>query len=130
MQPVHFGPKVRSRASMRRSLCPPVARVVAKRPRYRPPFPLSPTTVSSTFPSGTAERSLSSLASSLSTVVRKLVLVKVNNILTFSFSHSGSPWGAGTIAGADGSRQPSALELEIGGLQGQQFYDTIKKVAH
>lgn len=27
--------------------------------------------------------------------------------------HGGSPWGAGAFAGADGSRQPSALELEI-----------------
>ena len=25
--------------------------------------------------------------------------------------HGGSPWGASTLAGADGSRQPSALEL-------------------
>ncbi|KAI0761734.1 flavoprotein-like protein [Irpex lacteus] len=50
-------------------------------------------------------------------------------LTSFESVHGGSPWGAGTIAGADGSRQPSALELEIGGLQGQQFYDTIKKVA-
>lgn len=46
-----------------------------------------------------------------------------------AFIAVGSPWGAGTVAGADGSRQPSALELEIGGLQGQQFYDAVKKVA-
>jgi NAD(P)H dehydrogenase (quinone) len=27
--------------------------------------------------------------------------------------HGGSPWGAGTISGADGKRQPSDLELEV-----------------
>ena len=27
--------------------------------------------------------------------------------------HGGSPWGAGTFAGGDGSRQPSATELLI-----------------
>ena len=48
---------------------------------------------------------------------------------SLAFIVVGSPWGAGTVAGADGSRQPSALELEIGGLQGQQFYDAVKKVA-
>ncbi|KAI0092474.1 NADH-quinone oxidoreductase [Irpex rosettiformis] len=51
-------------------------------------------------------------------------------LTSFESVHGGSPWGAGTVAGADGSRQPSPLELEIGGLQGQQFYDIIKKVAH
>lgn len=30
----------------------------------------------------------------------------------------GSPWGAGTIAGADGSRQPSAKELAMAKFQG------------
>ena len=30
----------------------------------------------------------------------------------------GSPWGAATIAGADGSRQPSAIELEQARFQG------------
>jgi len=41
--------------------------------------------------------------------------------------HGGSPWGAGTLAGTDGSRQPSALELETASLQGQQFYDIVSK---
>ncbi|EDN08235.1 minor allergen Alt a 7 [Histoplasma capsulatum] len=40
----------------------------------------------------------------------------------------GSPWGAGTFAGADGSRQPSALELQIAEEQGKQFYNTVAKV--
>lgn len=39
----------------------------------------------------------------------------------------GSPWGAGTFAGADGSRQPSALELEVATIQGKAFYETVSK---
>jgi NAD(P)H dehydrogenase (quinone) len=41
--------------------------------------------------------------------------------------HGGSPWGAGAFAGADGSRQPSALELEICTIQGENFYNTVAK---
>ena len=33
------------------------------------------------------------------------------------------PWGAGTIAGADGSRQPTELELRVAQIQGKQFSD-------
>lgn len=40
----------------------------------------------------------------------------------------GSPWGAGTFAGADGSRQPSEKELELATVQGKTFYETIKRV--
>lgn len=36
---------------------------------------------------------------------------------------SGSPWGAGTYASADGSRQPTPLELEIAETQGRTFYE-------
>jgi len=43
--------------------------------------------------------------------------------------HGGSPWGAGTFAGGDGSRQPSALELEIATIQGKSFWETVAKVA-
>ncbi|KAG1878945.1 flavoprotein-like protein [Suillus subluteus] len=39
----------------------------------------------------------------------------------------GSPWGAGTFAGPDGSRQPSALELELATLQGKGFWDVVSK---
>lgn len=39
-----------------------------------------------------------------------------------------SPWGAGTIAGADGSRQPSELELRVATTQGKTFYETLSKV--
>ncbi len=41
--------------------------------------------------------------------------------------HGGSPWGAGTFAGGDGSRTPSDLELEIASTQGSSFYTTVKK---
>jgi len=39
----------------------------------------------------------------------------------------GSPWGAGTFAGADGSRSPSAKELELAEIQGKMFYETVAK---
>ncbi|KAJ5339905.1 Flavodoxin/nitric oxide synthase [Penicillium brevicompactum] len=41
--------------------------------------------------------------------------------------HGGSAWGAGTFAGADGSRKPSPLELEIATAQGKAFYETVSK---
>ncbi|AOW01335.1 flavo protein-like protein [Yarrowia lipolytica] len=41
--------------------------------------------------------------------------------------HGGSPWGAGTFAGPDGSRQPTPLELEVAQIQGREFYLTVKK---
>lgn len=40
----------------------------------------------------------------------------------------GSPWGAGTIAGADGSRQPSAKELAQAKFQGQRVATLAKKL--
>jgi len=43
--------------------------------------------------------------------------------------HGGSAWGAGTFSGGDGSRQPSALELEIATLQGEAFGNHVKKVS-
>ncbi|KAG2049378.1 flavoprotein WrbA [Suillus hirtellus] len=39
----------------------------------------------------------------------------------------GSPWGAGTFAGPDGSRQPSALELELATIQGKSFWEIVSK---
>ncbi|KAJ7152100.1 1,4-benzoquinone reductase [Mycena filopes] len=42
--------------------------------------------------------------------------------------HGGSPWGAGTFAASDGSRQPSGLELEIATIQGKSFYGHVSKV--
>ena len=43
--------------------------------------------------------------------------------------HGGSPWGAGTIAAPDGSRQPSPLELEVAKIQGKTFYELVSRVA-
>jgi NAD(P)H dehydrogenase (quinone) len=40
----------------------------------------------------------------------------------------GSPWGAGTFASGDGSRQPSAKELELAEAQGKGFYEHVSKV--
>ncbi|OBT88515.1 hypothetical protein VE02_03492 [Pseudogymnoascus sp. 03VT05] len=42
--------------------------------------------------------------------------------------HGSSPWGAGTFAAADGSRQPTPLELEIATIQGESFGNTLNKV--
>lgn len=42
--------------------------------------------------------------------------------------HGGSPWGAGTFAAADGSRQPTELELSIAEAQGHAFYEHLSKV--
>ncbi len=40
----------------------------------------------------------------------------------------GSAWGAGSFAGADGSRQPSEKELELAQVQGKTFYQTVAAV--
>lgn len=41
----------------------------------------------------------------------------------------GSPWGAGTFAGSDGSRQPTNMELQVAEGQGKAFYETVNKVS-
>ncbi|KAG6603033.1 NAD(P)H:quinone oxidoreductase, type IV [Phytophthora cinnamomi] len=43
--------------------------------------------------------------------------------------HGGSPWGAGTLAGGDGSRQPSKLELDVAKVQGESFAGVAKKLS-
>jgi NAD(P)H dehydrogenase (quinone) len=42
--------------------------------------------------------------------------------------HGGSPWGAGTFSAADGSRQPTKLELELAETQGKVFYEHVSRV--
>jgi len=42
--------------------------------------------------------------------------------------HGGSPWGAGTFASPNGSRQPTELELKIATIQGKAFWGTVSKV--
>lgn len=39
----------------------------------------------------------------------------------------GSPWGAGTFAKGDGSRQPSKNELRLAEIQGEKFYQLVNK---
>jgi len=48
--------------------------------------------------------------------------------MSLTLIFSGSPWGAGTLAGADGSRTASPLELEIASIQGKHFWETVSKV--
>jgi len=45
-----------------------------------------------------------------------------------SEARGGSPWGAGTFAGADGSRQPTDLEIQLATIQGEAFGQAISKV--
>jgi NAD(P)H dehydrogenase (quinone) len=49
-----------------------------------------------------------------------------NHIMNLTEMHSGSPWGASTLAEIDGSRQPSELELELAEIQGEQFYNVVR----
>jgi len=41
----------------------------------------------------------------------------------------GSPYGAGTLSGGDGSRQPSAKELNIARFQGKHVAQIAAKLA-
>ena len=50
------------------------------------------------------------------------------NLADLSEVRGGSPWGAGTFAGADGSRQPSAKEIDLAQIQGKAFYTAVAKV--
>lgn len=49
-------------------------------------------------------------------------------ITSFDEIHGSSPYGSGTIAGTDGSRVPSALELEIARIQGEAFAKSAVKI--
>lgn len=42
--------------------------------------------------------------------------------------HGASPYGAGTLAGPDGSRKPSALELGVAETQGKSFAEIAAKL--
>jgi NAD(P)H dehydrogenase (quinone) len=53
---------------------------------------------------------------------------KAFGILTdLSEARGGSPWGAGTFAASDGSRQPSENERTLATIQGEEFYKTVAK---
>ena len=49
--------------------------------------------------------------------------------LVISDTNGGSPYGASTITGGDGSRQPSANELEGARFQGRHLAQIAAKVA-
>lgn len=40
----------------------------------------------------------------------------------------GSPWGAGSFAGGDGSRQPTEKEILLATEQGKMFYNVLAQV--
>ena len=44
-------------------------------------------------------------------------------------TQGGSPWGAGTLAGPDGSRKPTETELEFAQYQGKRIAEVTKKLA-
>lgn len=46
-----------------------------------------------------------------------------------SEQHGGSPWGAGTLAGPDGSRQPTTKEIDHVKAQAAHFAGIAKKLA-
>lgn len=48
-------------------------------------------------------------------------------LATMDEVHAGSPYGASTLAGGDGSRQPSELEKKIAFVQGELFADSAVK---
>mmetsp|Transcript_6253 Transcript_6253/g.8779 ORF Transcript_6253/g.8779 Transcript_6253/m.8779 type:complete len:229 (+) Transcript_6253:90-776(+) len=50
-------------------------------------------------------------------------------IMNLDEIHGGSPYGAGTLAGADGSRMPSELELNVAKHQGSYFAGVVKKLS-
>ena len=43
--------------------------------------------------------------------------------------HGGSPWGSGTYAGSDGSRQPTSMELSIAENHGRHFAKLTAKIS-
>lgn len=49
-------------------------------------------------------------------------------LVDLSEVRGGSPWGAGTFAGADGSRQPSVKEVALAEAQGKVFFEHLSKV--
>lgn len=52
-----------------------------------------------------------------------------SSIFTLEEVHGGSPWGAGCLSGADGSRQPSKLELGLATYQGKRVAEFANQLA-
>jgi len=77
----------------------------------------------------------STILNSISTLTHHgIIFVPLGYSTTFevlsnlSEVHGGSPWGAGTFSGADGSRQPTPLELDIATRHGKYFFNVVNKV--
>mmetsp|Transcript_18869 Transcript_18869/g.55366 ORF Transcript_18869/g.55366 Transcript_18869/m.55366 type:complete len:200 (+) Transcript_18869:92-691(+) len=49
-------------------------------------------------------------------------------VFSYEEAHGASPYGAGTLAGSDGSRQPSELELGVAETQGKAFATVVAKL--
>lgn len=49
------------------------------------------------------------------------------HLSSFEEPHGGSPWGAGTLAGTDGSKQPSKTEKDVAQIQGEEFAKSASK---
>jgi len=50
-------------------------------------------------------------------------------VFSYEEAHGASPYGAGTLAGPDGSRQPSELELGVAETQGKSLAEIVAKLA-
>lgn len=50
-------------------------------------------------------------------------------LMDMNETHGGSPYGAGCLAGPDGSRMPSDLEKDVAKHQGGYFGNIVKKLA-
>ena len=50
-------------------------------------------------------------------------------VFSYEEIHGGSPWGSGTYAGPDGSRQPTFMELSIAENHGRHFAKLTAKIS-
>ena len=50
-------------------------------------------------------------------------------VFSYEEIHGGSPWGSGTYAGPDGSRQPTSMELSIAENHGRHFAKLTAKIS-
>ncbi|CAF0857102.1 unnamed protein product [Adineta steineri] len=53
---------------------------------------------------------------------------KNKSLMNLDEIHGGSPYGAGTLAGTKGERQPSQLELQLAQTQGNEFGKLVLKL--
>ena len=138
--PVNYGREESSQANMLDYLFPQQVSEEGRNRRRLPPCPPSPTTEFFTshlvtpmpLPNSPTLRRYTVVSRSFLTLppyfsegfLKWLACIMVANVVI-----AGSPWGAGTFASPNGSRQPSALELEIAKIQGKSFYNTVSKVS-